>query len=238
MHLNLVLVISKLWYTGSRIKQFIIMVLNAVNALHVLNFLFQAIDFYRARNPIQNLHRRGNIGNVLNCIQILFNFAKWLLRRWKKKRKNLNTPNIIIKLLGRYRCQRQRRDFWNNLERNWTDFFWLTGETPDTLSLLVNDIYCFRRRIIGRWYKKGRRTSLTFRNQVLLTIIWLRRYPTFYHLAHHFDIPVNVVHKTIFRIIPLLHNHLVPKYIKWPNDNEWISMRGTFPEWPNVVGLF
>ena len=67
-------------------------------------------------------------------------------------------------------------------------------------------------------------------------MIWLRRYPTFYHLAHHFDVPVNVVHGTIFRLVPIFHNYLVPKFIQWPDNAEWISMRGTFPEWPNVVG--
>ena len=70
-----------------------------------------------------------------------------------------------------------------------------------------------------------------------MTIIWLRRYPTLYHLAHHFVIKVNVVQATIIRIIPLLHNYIVPKFIHWHNRNKWISLRGTFPEWPNVVGM-
>ena len=146
------------------------MVLNALNALNILNYLFLAIDFYRALFPFQNIHRRNNIGNILNCFQILFNFARWLLRRWSKRRKNLNTPSVLIKLLGRYRCQRQRRDFWLNLEQNWTDFYWLTGETPDTLNLLTNQIWAYRRRIVGRWFRKGRRPAMTFRNQVKIYV--------------------------------------------------------------------
>ena len=73
--------------------------------------------------------------------------------------------------------------------------------------------------------------------QVLLTIIWLRRYPTFYHLAHHFSVPVSLIHETIYKMIPILHGYLVPKFIKWHDANTWISLRNTFREWPNVVGV-
>ena len=29
---------------------------------------------------------------------------------------------------------------WSNLEENWSHFFWLIGETPDTLTILINRI--------------------------------------------------------------------------------------------------
>ena len=68
-------------------------------------------------------------------------------------------------------------------------------------------------------------------------MVWLRRYPTFYHLAMHFSIPVAVVHRTLLKIVPYLHTVVVPKYIKWHSDAEWISLAGTFSEWPRVVGI-
>ena len=64
----------------------------------------------------------------------------------------------------------------------------------------------------------------------------MRRYPTMYHLAMHFSIPVSIVHATIIRTIPLLHNSIVQRYIKWHSPEYWNRLRGTFPEWLNVVG--
>ena len=34
----------------------------------------------------------------------------------------------------------QNKDVWKNLETNWNDFYWLTGETPHTLAALVMDL--------------------------------------------------------------------------------------------------
>ena len=61
-------------------------------------------------------------------------------------------------------------DFWNNLERNWTDFFWLTGDTPETLSILVQQLNNYSRNIRPRLSTKGRKTRLNFRNQVIIQI--------------------------------------------------------------------
>ena len=73
--------------------------------------------------------------------------------------------------------------------------------------------------------------------QLLITMIWLRRYPSMNHLAAQFRISVGCVHKVIHRIIPILHSYLVPKYIKWHSMNHWRRLRGTFPEWPRVVAI-
>ena len=143
------------------------MVLTALNALRVLNYLFQVIHFYRGRiNILPNNRHRDSVGQLLNLIQILYNMIKWLFKKWRVRRKNLNTPSVLIKLLTQYRATRFNFDCWNNLARNWTDFFWLTGETPDTLNLLVQLVRANLRNVRGRNFRRGRRPALTFRNQV------------------------------------------------------------------------
>ena len=57
------------------------------------------------------------------------------------------------------------------------------------------------------------------------------------HLSMHFGIPVSSVHKILHRVIKLLHDYLVPKYIVWHSMAHWRSLAGTFPEWPRVVGI-
>ena len=68
-------------------------------------------------------------------------------------------------------------------------------------------------------------------------MIWLRRYPTMFHLASQFGISVGLVHKIIHKFLPILHVYLVPKYVRWHSMNTWRQLAGTFPEWPRVVGI-
>ena len=55
-------------------------------------------------------------------------------------------------------------DVWTNLEQNWNDFFWLTGETPHTLQLLVQQL----EPIYRQYYPRRRTSLLSFRNQVII----------------------------------------------------------------------
>ena len=73
--------------------------------------------------------------------------------------------------------------------------------------------------------------------QILLTCIWLRRYPTMHHLAMHFGISVSCVHRIIHRIIPMMHVCVVRKFIKWPTHQEWQNLAGFYQQWPRVVGI-
>ena len=52
-------------------------------------------------------------------------------------------------------------DLWNNLQNNWDNFFWLTGEIPTTLMSIVEAIRprCMR-------YHMGRTPKLSLHNQV------------------------------------------------------------------------
>ena len=73
--------------------------------------------------------------------------------------------------------------------------------------------------------------------QILLTMIWLRRYPTMQMIAEKFGMPVSCVHKIIHKFIRILHVHLVPKYICWHSMNQWRRLAGVYPEWPRVVAI-
>ena len=73
--------------------------------------------------------------------------------------------------------------------------------------------------------------------QILLIFIWLRRYPTMQHLAMHFGISVGLVHKTIHRLLPLIHAIIVPKYIRWHSMAHWRRLAGYYHEWPTVVAI-
>ena len=131
-----------------------------------------------------------------------------------------------------FRAQRGYSDVWHNLSSNWSHFYWLTGETLDTLQLLVD-----RLRTTFRINPIHRNSKLSLRNQVLLTLIWLRRYPTFHHLAMHFNIGTTTVHDCIYRILPFLHTYLVKNFINWHTMHRWRSLVSTFPEWPNCVAI-
>ena len=53
-------------------------------------------------------------------------------------------------------------DLWSILERNWSEFFWLTGEIPGTLQVMVDGMH----NIFQRQIRLGRPQILDFRNQV------------------------------------------------------------------------
>ena len=151
-------------------------------------------------------------------------------------------------------------DVWRLISVNWMHFFGLTGETPATLSSLV---YQIEHRFM-HYFVKGHESHVDLRNQVsyhvqnffceispylftiisihfhvqvLMTIIWLCRYPTMQHLSIHFGITVSCVHKIIHKMIQVLHAYLVPKYITWHSMAQWRHLAGTFPEWPRVVAI-
>ena len=73
--------------------------------------------------------------------------------------------------------------------------------------------------------------------QILLTMIWLRRYPTMEHLSMHFGIPISCTHRLIHKCLKMIHAYVVPKYIRWHNMNTWRNLAGAYPEWPRVVGI-
>lgn len=116
--------------------------------------------------------------------------------------------------------------------------FWLnTGELPETLEEIAEYVSRGLTRVNRRGLirQRRRRCVLNNVNQVLLTIMWLRKYPCLDTLALIFDISPSTVCATIHRVIPILwryfHNQVV-----WPTIAEWNALRRNWREFPNAVG--
>jgi len=65
--------------------------------------------------------------------------------------------------------------------------------------------------------------------------MWLRKYPHIDSLALWFDIDPSSVVRTIYRVVPELWQYF-QNQIRWPNLQEWVNLRGNWPEFPNAVG--
>ena len=68
-----------------------------------------------------------------------------------------NTPYLFN------RKGHRTRDVWATLERNWSFFFWLTGETPPTLQLIVDRIQL---NLLPQMHR-GHAPLIDFRKQVI-----------------------------------------------------------------------
>lgn len=128
-------------------------------------------------------------------------------------------------------------DFFTRI-RNQRYLFWLnTGELPETIQEITEHISDSLTRVNRRGFlrQRRRRCVLNNVNQVLLTIMWLRKYPCLDTLALIFDISPSTVSAIIHRVIPVLwryfHNQVV-----WPTNAEWNALRGNWRNVPNAVG--
>ena len=125
------------------------------------------------------------------------------------------------------------RDFFSTIESQ-RYLFWLnTGELPETLAELVEDVSrdLSQRNRNGHPRQRRRRSKLNFTNQVLLTIMWLRKYHCLSTLALIFDVSPSTVSATIHLVIPVLW-----RYFQNPTMGEWNALRGNWRSFPNAVG--
>lgn len=116
--------------------------------------------------------------------------------------------------------------------------FWRnTGETPGSFLRLAHDLLpsLSQLNMDGGQRIRQRRQKLGLINQVLLAMIWLRKYPHVDMLALWFDIDPASVVRTIHRVLPLMWQYL-RNQIEWPNPLVWNNLMGNWPEFPNVVG--
>ena len=105
-----------------------------------------------------------------------------------------------------------------------------TGETPETfLQMLgkVNDA-------MTSDDNDASIICLSPANQLLLTLIWLRQYPTYWLLSLIFEISVSSVSRVINRTWPILWENLSPD-VKWPSSQQWNSLHGSWQEMSDVA---
>lgn len=131
----------------------------------------------------------------------------------------------------------QGRDVFSLIsDQSW--LFWLnTGETRQSFQQLVTDLMpiLFRQNVYGQPRQRVRRQTLSITNQVLLVLIWLRKYPHLDTLALMFDIDPPSITRIIYKIIPVMWQYF-QNQLSWPNNQEWLTLMGNWQEFPNVVG--
>ena len=121
---------------------------------------------------------------------------------------------------------------------NQKHLFWLnTGELPETMMHIATEISAELSRLNrrGRLRQRRRNSKISNVNKVLLTFMWLRKYPCLDTLALMFDISPSTVCSIIYRVVPILWRYF-RNQVSWPNLAEWNSMRGNWRSFPNAVG--
>ena len=116
--------------------------------------------------------------------------------------------------------------------------FWLnTGELPETMMHIATRISAELSRLNrrGRLRQRRKNSKISNVNKVLLTFIWLRKYPCLDTLALMFDISPSTVCNIIYRVVPILWRYF-RNQVSWRNLAEWNYLLGIWRYFPNAVG--
>ena len=143
--------------------------ISLVDYLYILQFLQTVVMYLHRRCRFRALQQHdGTMGLLFfgNFLNMIFNFLRMFVMyvRLKSRRQHphLYKPHLMLQLMQGYRVHANSQDLWMLLQRNWINFFWLTGETPQTLSILVNKL----RNNFHTFNNLGCNSVLDFRNQV------------------------------------------------------------------------
>ena len=130
------------------------------------------------------------------------------------------------------------RDVHSLISRQVFLFWRNTGETPASFLQLAANLQpaLFRLTLAGQPRQRQRRQKLNISNQILLVMIWMRKYPHVDTVALLFDIDPTSVISIIYRTLPELWRYF-RNQISWPSLAEWRGMIGNWPELPFVVGV-
>ena len=134
----------------------------------------------------------------------------------------------------------RREEVWPQLAEDPVQFWHVTGETPISLSYVVNRISGDVQRFVRNPRPRIRETrpyALTVRDRVLMLFIWLRSYLTFSHLGMLFGVSEATAVENVHTIFLITIFHYERRYIVWHPHQVWNNMRGTIPEFPDVVGM-
>ena len=148
---------------------------------------------------------------------------------------------LIHRLFPEFRGLRnQGRDVWSILEQNPHIFWYATGKTPVTLSVMVQrigfDVGAPRHLPRAPVSDRRRRCLLDERNRVLLVMMWLSQYIKQHVLAHIFNISKSTVAEEIHHIVPIIFV-IYQHYISWHSLRKWHEFLDRHPHYPNVVGM-
>lgn len=121
------------------------------------------------------------------------------------------------------------RDIFASLSTHQMDFWAMTGETVTSFLNIVEDI----RPVFEGGF--GHPCLLSLENRLLLTYVWLKKYPDFVTLSTLFDINGTSVSRLIHRMVDVLWGYF-QEGIQWLTDEEWGRLRGNWASIPDAVG--
>ena len=114
--------------------------------------------------------------------------------------------------------------------------FWLnTGELPETMIYVFTRISPASSRLNrrGRPRQRRRNSKLSNINKVLLTFMWLRKYPCLGTLSLIFDVSPPTVTSIIYSVIPIMWRYF-RNQVSWSGVSMIPPMKSIDPKWsPN-----
>ncbi|CAC5415368.1 unnamed protein product [Mytilus coruscus] len=123
------------------------------------------------------------------------------------------------------------RDLFGVISERRLQFYDATGETPETFLDLLGK---FRLHIrFSRVLRYLRR--LIQCNMLLLTLIWLKCYPTYSILSLIFDTHRRQVSRIVTHVWQVLYKILCDN-VRWHTRGQWISKRRTWRKLPEAIG--
>lgn len=114
-------------------------------------------------------------------------------------------------------------------------FRYLTGENFTSFGNMVADVGNQVADAYRNFRVRDRQPCLTTRNMILMTIIWLRRYPTYHTLGGIFQVSATRAWRVVRVTLPRLYIKYT-QYIKWPQPQQWIHWQNSFHDFPTGVG--
>ena len=130
----------------------------------------------------------------------------------------------------------QPRDVWQEMENN-INFYWMTGETPASLQQIVDRIRDDVEQPRNGNGTQIRPHKLTTRNRVMAVYMWMTKYGTLSTISERFGVSYVTIQRDVEHILPIINQRISRPMIRWPTDQEFRNFRGSYPEFPDVVGL-
>ena len=197
--------------------------------------IFQAVSVFltllsQVPPPITN-----SLNRVRALMQILFPFLMFLI--------SLPNPSpSLIRIMQRLDpgfvgFQYRGRNLFVEIE-NQRYLFWLnTGELPETLLHITTRVSVQLSRLNrrGRLRQRKRNSKLSNINKVLLTFMWIRKYPCLDTLALMFDVSPSTASNIIYSVVPILWQYF-HNQVSRPTFAEWNALLGNWRFFPDAVG--
>lgn len=151
----------------------------------------------------------------------IFNFM-WecfheLVQLYAEYQENLRMEDVLGRYYPEPHGQLRNEPLWQQLITNLCSFWYLTGETPHSFIALVHKVSGAVLNARGQVanINIGRPRHISLNDQMLMTLIWLRQYPTLESLGNFFHVRRQYAQTTIFHVLLILHQELFYREVTW-----------------------